>query len=56
LNYRNIVPGLTGGIGVYDILNAKPSIAQAYNGDYAPVPGRSREYVVKLSYQLNFKK
>jgi outer membrane cobalamin receptor len=55
LNCKNILPGLTGGVGVYDILNSRPSIAQAYNGDYAPVPGRSREYVVKLSYQLNFK-
>jgi outer membrane receptor for ferrienterochelin and colicin len=56
LNYKNIVPGLTAGVGVYDLFNVKPAIPQAYNGDYAPVPGRSREYVVKLSYQLNFKK
>jgi len=56
LNYRNIVPGLTAGVGVYDLFNSRPAIPQAYNGDYAPVPGRSREYIVKLSYQLNFKK
>lgn len=59
LNYRNLVPGLTLGIGAYDIFNAKPSIAQAYNGGsgaYAPIPGRSREYVVKVAYQLSFKK
>jgi outer membrane receptor protein involved in Fe transport len=55
LNYRNALPGLTVGAGAYDIFNAKPAIPQAYNGDYAPIPGRSREYVVKLSYQLNFK-
>jgi outer membrane cobalamin receptor len=50
------IPGLTAGIGVYDILNAKPILAQAYNGGYAPIPGRSREFVVKVSYRLNFKK
>lgn len=51
-----MLPGLTGGLGVYDLLNQHPSIPQAYDGDYAPVPGRSREYVVKLSYQIDFKK
>jgi len=56
LNYSNLLPGLILGVGVYDIFNAKPAIPQAYLGDYAPIPGRSREYVVKLSYQLNFKK
>jgi hypothetical protein len=56
-NFSDIItPGLTAGIGVYDILNERPSVPQAYLGEYAPVPGRSREYVVKLSYQLNFKK
>jgi outer membrane cobalamin receptor len=56
LNYKNILPGLTGGIGAYDILNERPATPQAYNGGYAPIPGRSREYVVKLSYQINFTK
>jgi outer membrane receptor for ferrienterochelin and colicin len=59
LNYRNLAPGLTLGAGVYDLFNERPAVPQAYNGGdgaYAPVPGRSREYVVKLSYQLNFKK
>lgn len=56
LNYRNVLPGLTAGIGVYDILDAQPELPQAYNGGYMPIPGRSREYVVKLSYKLDFKK
>lgn len=56
VNYRNVVKGLTLGAGVYDLLNAKPDVLQAYNGDFAPIPGRSREYVIKLSYQLNFNK
>jgi outer membrane receptor for ferrienterochelin and colicin len=56
LNFRNLFPGLTAGVGVYDLLNVSPVIPQAYNGGYAPIPGRSREYVAKLSYRLNFKK
>lgn len=56
INYRNVVKGLTLAAGVYDLLDQQPDILQAYNGDFAPVPGRSREYVIKLSYQLNFKK
>jgi outer membrane receptor for ferrienterochelin and colicin len=56
-NYRNcLVSGLNVGFGVYDIANVQPAIPQAYNGGYAPVPGRSREYVVKVNYQINFKK
>jgi outer membrane cobalamin receptor len=57
VNYRNLLTkGLNAGAGIYDILNEQPSIAQAYNGGYAPIPGRSREFVVKLSYQFDFKK
>ncbi|HEY0739931.1 MAG TPA: TonB-dependent receptor plug domain-containing protein [Chryseosolibacter sp.] len=56
VNYRNLLPGLTAGLGVYDILDAQPELPQAYNGGYMPIPGRSREYVVKLSYKLDFKK
>lgn len=58
-NYRNLVPGLTLGVGAYDLFNEKPAIPQAYNGGtgaYAPIPGRSREYIIKVTYQLNFKK
>jgi outer membrane receptor protein involved in Fe transport len=58
-NYRNLLPGLTLGAGVYDLLNERPLIPQGYNGEdgaYAPIPGRSREFVIKLSYQVNFKK
>lgn len=55
-HYTHVVPGLSVGAGAYDIANQRPGIPQAYNGGYAPIPGRSREYVVKLSYQLDFKK
>jgi outer membrane cobalamin receptor len=48
--------GFNVGFGGYDLLNQRPAIPQAYNGQYAPIPGRSREFVIKVSYQLNFKK
>lgn len=56
LNWRDLLPGLTAGLGVYNLLDENASVAQAYNGYYAPIPGRSREYVIKIYYQLNFKK
>lgn len=59
LNYKELLPGLTVGAGVYDAFNERPSIPEAYNGGsgaYAPIPGRSREYIVKVAYQINFKK
>lgn len=58
-NYRDLLPGLTLGAGIYDILNERPGVPQAYNGGlgaYGPIPARSREYVVKLAYQVDFKK
>ena len=56
VNYSDIVPGLTAGIGVYDITNERPSIPEAYNGGFAPIPGRSREWIIKIAYQINFNK
>lgn len=55
LNFRElIVKRLNIGVGVYDLFNARPAVPQPYDGYFAPIPGRSREYVVKLSYQINF--
>ncbi|GHM99837.1 outer membrane protein [Cytophagales bacterium WSM2-2] len=54
LNYET--GGIVIGVGAYDLFNQKPVIPQAYNGNYAPIPGRSTEFVVKISYQLDFKK
>jgi len=54
VNYQS--GGFMVGFGGYDLLNQKPAIPQAYNGNYAPIPGRSSEFVIKVSYQLNFKK
>ena len=59
VNYKNLVPGLTLGAGIYDILNDGPGVPQAYNGGlgaYGAIPAKSREYVIKLAYQVDFKK
>lgn len=47
------------GAGVFDLLDERPSIPQAYKADgdtYSPIPGRSREFTLKLSYAIPFKK
>lgn len=59
INYKNVLPGLTIGAGAYDVFDEKIVMPQAYNGGngaYVPIPGRGREYIVKVSYQVNFKK
>lgn len=52
-----VVKNFSAGVGVFDILNAKPAVPQAYNGGvnglYPPIPGRTREFILKLSYQFN---
>jgi outer membrane receptor for ferrienterochelin and colicin len=55
INYTDIVKGLNAGVGVHDMFNERPVIAQPYNGEAAAILGRSREFVLKLSYQFNFK-
>jgi outer membrane receptor for ferrienterochelin and colicin len=57
MNHNNVlVNGLTIGAGVYDLFNELPALPQMYNSGSAAIPGRSREYVLKISYQLDFKK
>lgn len=54
-NKKNfLIEDLSVGIGVYDLFNSKYSFIQPYNGGSAPLPGPSREFVVKISYQRNF--
>jgi len=55
IRYENIVKGLHLGIGVYDIFDQQIQYIQPYNSNHAPLPGPSRELVLKLSYTLNFK-
>jgi outer membrane receptor for ferrienterochelin and colicin len=56
LRYNDlIVKGLCLGAGVYDILDQKTLYIEPYNGGHAPLPGPSREFVFRLSYDLQFK-
>ena len=44
--------GLFIGLGCYDILDSKYDFIQPYNGYHAPIPGPSRELVIKVSYRI----
>lgn len=52
VNLTNVVKGLTIGIGCYDIFDSKYSFIQPYNGYHAPLPGPSREILVKITYEV----
>lgn len=56
VNVTNLVKGLTIGVGCYDILNAKYKFIQPYNGYHAPLPGPSREFLVKIIYEVKSEK
>lgn len=53
--YENVLKGLDVGIGVYNIFDEKVRYLQPYNSLHAPLPGPSRELVIKLSYAIHFK-
>jgi outer membrane receptor for ferrienterochelin and colicin len=54
--YNTPVKGLSVGLGAYDILNQKFKFVQPYNGYHAPLPGPSREYVLRLQYKIPYNK
>jgi outer membrane receptor for ferrienterochelin and colicin len=57
LNCNNfLVKGLNAGIGVYDLFDQKTLYLEPYNGPHAPLPGTSRELIVRLRYDLNLGK
>jgi hypothetical protein len=56
VTYENIVKGLTISAGVHDILGTKYPWIQPYNGYGAPIPGPSREFLLKLTYDLPVRK
>lgn len=57
LLYENLyTDNLDFGVGVYNLLNEQNSFLQPYYGSHAPLPGASREIIVRLSYKLSFKK
>ncbi len=50
------VPGLSAQLGVGNVLDANVALVQPYNGGVPPMPGRGREYFLRLSYALEFLK
>jgi outer membrane receptor for ferrienterochelin and colicin len=56
LNYQNIfTKGLEVGAGIRNVLNQNIDYLQPYFGYRPPLPGASREYFVRLSYEFQFK-
>lgn len=45
------VKGLSASVGCYDILDSKFKFIQPYNGYHAPLPGPSREFIIKITYE-----
>ena len=42
------------GFGVYNVFNVNHTFIQPYNSGHAPMPGLSREFVVRLKYRWNW--
>jgi outer membrane cobalamin receptor len=62
IRYKTPVKGLNIGLGVYDLLDQRFVYIQPYanpasttNLPHAPLPGPSREFILRLSYDLSFK-
>jgi outer membrane receptor for ferrienterochelin and colicin len=56
LRYEDFfIKGLNIGVGVYDLLDQRVKYIQPYNSNHAPLPGPSRELIVKLSYTFKAK-
>ena len=53
--YEHFFRGLSVGIGVFDILNQRKEFIQPYFGLNVTVPGNSREYYMKISYDFKIK-
>jgi outer membrane cobalamin receptor len=54
--YQSPVKGLQIGAGVYDLFDERFHFIQPYDGGHAPLPGPSREILVRISYTIQYKK
>jgi len=55
--YQNLfTEGLSAGFGVYDLFNSGFDYLQPYFGLKPPLPGPSREYLIKISYDIPLNK
>ncbi len=55
IRYKTPVKGLVFGMGVYNLLDQKFNFIQPYNGYHAPMPTPSREFIFRISYDLQCK-
>jgi outer membrane receptor for ferrienterochelin and colicin len=52
LAYRNLfVRNLDVGAGIYDLTDQRMDYLQPYNGGHPPLPGKGREFAIRLAYQ-----
>ncbi|MCX6290878.1 MAG: TonB-dependent receptor plug domain-containing protein [Bacteroidetes bacterium] len=57
LNMKDIfIKNLGAGIGCSNLLDEKENYIQPYNSYHSPLPGASREFRFRLSYEFNFSK
>ena len=47
--HRNIVVSA----GIYNVFNYQETYIQPYNSLHAPLPGTGREFMIRVSFQLN---
>uniref|UniRef100_A0A7C4UHH2 TonB-dependent receptor n=1 Tax=candidate division WOR-3 bacterium TaxID=2052148 RepID=A0A7C4UHH2_UNCW3 len=47
-----LIKGVDLGLGIYNILNADFDFIQPYDGGHPPLPGPSREMIIKLNYNI----
>ena len=53
-NYKNLFgENINFGLGVYNLLDSEYDFIQPYNGSHPPLPGHSRKFVFKLSYNFS---
>ncbi len=48
--------GLNIGFGVFNLFNEQIKYVQPYNGYHAPLPGLSREFIIRINYNFQSKK
>lgn len=54
INYDDVIPNLSIGIGIYDILGQNYQFIQAYRSYYDALPGPGREFLIRLRYKFSF--
>lgn len=51
---KEVVKGLDFSIGVHNIMDTKMEYIQPYDGGHAPLPGLSRAYMIRMTYQVKY--